>query len=132
MRLAAVSAALTILALVGSANAVQAASAYGGTNVWVMVGPPAVETLFTQGVLVTYQNTLSIPTQGIAVLVVRDSSGQMIGFGTASLDLNSSTSSPAFMVAAGVASGTYTVSIFAMSFSGVALSNTTVASLTFT
>ena len=134
MRLIAASLALGVLIVLGAGLPAQAQTTVGGTGTWTMVGQPVFSKVGIQeGLEVIYHNNLDVPTQGLIIMVVHNSLGQMLGYGTATLSLNASATavSPNLLIAFGVSGGNYSASVFAFTFSGVAISNTTTGTYSF-
>jgi hypothetical protein len=133
MRLAPVSLFLATLLVLGAGN-VQATTFVGGTNSWTIVGAPqAMSSGIYDGLTVTFHNNLNVPTQGLVIMVVRDSIGQAIYFTADFVTLNASSTeaNASFLVAGGLALGSYNATVFAYaSPSGVALCNSTTAAFT--
>ncbi|MGH9920944.1 MAG: hypothetical protein ACRD6W_19005 [Nitrososphaerales archaeon] len=118
--------ALAALLLLGSAWAIDASTFYGGTSAWTVVGAPNQPTQFSSPALnVTYQNNLSIPVEGLVVMVLHNAMGQTVLISTATLSLQASSSGTALLLEDGLPNGDYSASVFAFTFAGVAISNST-------
>lgn len=79
---------------------------------------------------ITYTNTLSTSITAFSFAVVTNSLGQIVYYTTASLSLSAGATGTAYLVLAGLPSGTYTVSIYAISSNNIVVSTTTSASVT--
>jgi hypothetical protein len=90
-------------------------STHVGTN-------PAVQT--------TYTNTSNAPVTAIVYGVVHNSAGQTVYYTTATITVAAGGSATAYDVIAGLPSGTYSVTIFAVSTSGTAISTSSTVTVT--
>jgi hypothetical protein len=118
--------AVAALLLLSSASAVEASTFYGGTGTWTVLGTPTQPTQFVSPALnVTYQNSQSIPVEGLVVMVLHNAMGQTVLISTATLSLQASSSGTALLLENGLPSGDYNASVFAFTFAGVAISTST-------
>lgn len=124
----ALSAAVILLSCVAQTS--EAATFVGGTNVWTLVGTPSVQTLgFAQAAATTIQSHLDVSVLGIVIMVLRNNLGQTVYYSTATMNMTHGMYATAYTVAAGVAPGIYNATIFAISTSGIAISES--ASISF-
>lgn len=76
--------------------------------------------------MVTYKNNLNTTLEGVVYAVAHNSVGQSLAYVTTTLNMTAGQIGTAYLVVhAGVPRGTYVISVFATSFSGVAISNST-------
>jgi len=112
-----------LLLVLGVAQAAQANTSIGGTNVWTMVGSPS---LGANGIgpyaLVSYSNHLSVSVPGIVLMVLRNNSSQTVFLSTATATIAPGAITSADLVEFGLAPGTYNATFFAFAFDGVAIS----------
>lgn len=112
-----------LLLVLGEAQAAQANTSIGGTNVWTMVGSPS---LGANGIgpyaLVSYSNHLSVSVPGIVLMVLRNNSSQTVFLSTATATIAPGAITSADLVEFGLAAGTYNATFFAFAFDGVAIS----------
>jgi trimeric autotransporter adhesin len=95
----------------------------GGPSTTTTVGPnKAVQTSFT--------NNSNAPVTAIVYAVVHNALGQTVAYSTATITANPGNSATAYNVLFGLAPGTYSVTIFATSTSGTAISTTSTVSVT--
>ena len=127
---------MAALLALGSAQAAQADVFVGGTNVWTIVGAPAVQPFGTpQLVAVTFSNHLAVDVTAIVIMVLRNGSNQTVYYTTGTLSLSGGPSGAigsAYLVESGVPTGTYTATFFAFTFGGVAVSLPTTIALAVT
>jgi hypothetical protein len=121
---------VSLLLLLAGADLAVADNFVGGTDSWTVVGSPNEQRILQNGMLLTYHNNLAFSTQGIIVMVLRNSAGQMVYYGTSTTSLDSSSSGVVFVVEFGLPSGTYNATIFPFTFGGVALSVPTYSTFT--
>lgn len=92
-----------------------------GTPMFNRVGSyPVMET--------TFQNNLDVGVLGIVIMVVHNNLGQTVFYSTATLNLTRGFSGTAYNVEIGLPPSKYQATIFAVSTSGVAISNSTTVS----
>jgi hypothetical protein len=114
--------------VVGTVQAVDADAIVGGTAVWTMVGAPAEKTLtISPAGVTTFHNNLDVAVLGIVIMVLHNDMGQTVYFSTATMNITRGMSSTAYNVEFGVIPGIYNATYFAVSTSGVAISNSTTA-----
>ena len=113
---------MALLLVWSVAQAAEADTAIGGTNVWTMVGSPSFVTTagYPQGV-VSYSNHLTVDVTGIVVMVLRNNSGQMVYFTTGTATIASGAIVPVDLVEFGLSPGTYNATFFALTFAGVGI-----------
>lgn len=93
------------------------------TPTTTQVGPnSAIQTTFT--------DNSNGPVTAIVFAVVHNALGQTVSYSTATVTASASGTSTAYNVLYGLAPGTYSVTIFATSTSGIAISNTSTVSVT--
>ena len=122
---------VALLLVLSTAQAAQADTSVGGTNVWTMVGSPVFG---ANGIgpyaLVSYSNHLSVSVPGIVIMVLRNNSGQTVFFSTATATISPGAIVSADLVEFGLAAGTYNATFFAFTYDGVAISLPTTALFT--
>jgi hypothetical protein len=98
---------------------------------FTLVGQP-VQTTFGgfPAIQVTYQNNLPAAQQGVVFAVVHNAKGQTVMISTSTINPSAGAQSTAYLVLAGLGSGTYTVDIFVTTPSGVSISLTTTITVT--
>jgi hypothetical protein len=122
---------IAVLLVVSSAQAAEADTFVGGTNVWTMVGAPSFPTGGTYPVgLVSYSNHLTVNVSGIVIMVLRNNSSQTVYFSTGTVTIASGAIDAVELVEFGLAPGTYNATFFAITFGGVAISLPTSALFT--
>jgi hypothetical protein len=115
--------AFALLLVLSAAQSARAESSIGGTNVWTMVGSPSFgANEIGPYALVSYSNHLSVTTEGIVVMVLRNNSGQTVFFSTATATISPGSIAAEALVEFGLPAGTYNATFFAFGFSGVAIS----------
>lgn len=96
-----------------------------GAMTWTLMSTPKID-LQSGDLTATYKNNLNTTLEGIVYTDVRNSIGQTIAFQASTLNMTAGQTLSAYnAVWFNVASGNYTISVFATSFSGVAISNST-------
>lgn len=105
-----------------SCNTTTCMSASGSPSVTQIGANKAVQT--------TFINTSNAPVTAIVYAVVHNALGQTVSYSTATITANAGASATAYDVLFGLAPGTYTVSIFATSTSGTAISTTSTVTVT--
>lgn len=122
---------VSLVLLAGLAIPASAAPLVGGTGNWTVTGAPIVATVASQEtVQVTFQNNLNVSVLGLVGVVVHNSQGQTIFLSASTtLVIPAGQSLTAYAVVFGIASGTYSTTIFAMTPNGVAISAPTTATL---
>ena len=122
---------VALLLVLSAAQAAQADTSVGGTNVWTMVGSPVFG---ANGIgpyaLVSYSNHLSVSVPGIVIMVLRNNSSQTVFFSTGTATIAPGAIGTADLVEFGLPVGTYNATFFAFSFAGVAISLPTTALFT--
>ncbi len=122
---------VAFLVLLSAAQAAQADTSIGGTNVWTMVSPP---TFGANGIspyaMVSYSNHLSVDVSGIVIMVLRNNSSQTVFFSTGTATIAPGAIGTAALVEFGLPVGTYNATFFAFTFAGVAISLPTTALFT--
>jgi len=94
-----------------------------GSSVEIKLGPNnAVQTSFT--------NNSNAPVTGIVYAVVHNAAGQTVYYTTATITANAGASATAYDVLFGLPSGTYSVSVFVTSTSGIAISTSSTVTVT--
>ncbi len=83
-----------------------------------------------KAVQTSYTNNSNAPLTAIVYAVVHNAAGQTVSYSTATLQLNAGQSGTAYDVLFGLAPGTYTVSVFVTTTSGVAISSTSTVTVT--
>jgi hypothetical protein len=113
------------LALVLSFSQVAAIVTFvGEPSDWTYVGAPVVIMLgATPAAQVTLENHVGVPVLGIVLLVLRNGAGQTVYYTDSSISLTTDDYGTVVLVAPGVAPGTYTGMIFAMTLGGLAISS---------
>jgi len=89
----------------------------GTASQTTLAGYPAVQIAFT--------NTISSPLTAVAFGVVKNAQGQIVDVTTSTIQFSASGSATAYLALAGLPSGTYTVSVFAVSSTNVVVSSVT-------
>jgi hypothetical protein len=119
------------LLILSAAQSAKADTSVGGTNAWTMITPPSFPALggFRVGA-VTYVNNLNVTVTGIVIMVVRNSLNQTVYYSTATLSLPSGENGTADLVLSSLSPTNYNATFFAFTFAGVAITNSTTASLT--
>lgn len=96
-----------------------------GLSTWTLVSTPKLDPSSGE-LMVTYKNNLNTTLEGIVYTDVHNSVGQTLAIEASTLNMTAgqtlTTYNPVWFE---VASGNYTTSVFATSFSGVAISNST-------
>jgi hypothetical protein len=113
---------LTVNSVSSSCNSTSCLAASGSPTQTQIGSNKAVQTVFT--------NNSNAPQTAIVFAVVHNALGQTVLYTTATLSLASGASGTAYDVLFGLAPGTYSVSIFASSTSGTAISATSTVSVT--
>ncbi|HVC27032.1 MAG TPA: hypothetical protein VND40_02620 [Nitrososphaerales archaeon] len=119
-----------VLLIVG-AQAAQADTFVGGTNVWTMVGTPSFVT--SRGnplAVVSFSSHVSVTVTAIVIMVLRNSAGQTVYFSTGSVAIATGTIGAVEIIEFGQPPGTYNATFFAFTFGGVAISLPTSALFT--
>ncbi len=94
-----------------------------GASTPTTIGPnKAIQTSFT--------NTSNSPVTAIVYAVVHNALGQTVAYSTATITANPGASATAYNILFGLAPGTYSVTIFATSTSGTAISTSSTVSVT--
>jgi len=106
----------------GSCNTTSCLTASGGSTITTLNQNKAVQTSFT--------NTSNSPVTAIVYAVVHNAAGQTVSYSTATITANAGASATAYDVLFGLAPGTYSVTIFATSTSGTAISSPSTVSVT--
>ena len=119
--------AIILLTVVGVARAEVSPTTYPlGALTWTLVSTPE---LAPQGgeLVVTYKNNLNTALEGIVYTVVHNSIGQTLAYEASTLNMRAGQTGTTYNpVWFNVPEGeNYTTSVFATSFSGVAISNST-------
>jgi hypothetical protein len=105
-----------------SCNTTSCLTASGGSSSTTVGINKAVQTSFT--------NTSNAPITAIVYGVVHNAAGQTVYYTTATITAAAGGSVTAYDIIAGLPSGTYSVTIFAVSTSGTAISTTSTATVT--
>ena len=96
-----------------------------GVSTWTLVSTPKLDP-HGGGLMVTYKNNLNTTLEGIVYTDVHNSFGQTLAIEATTLNTTAGQTMTAHNpVWFNVASGNYVTSVFATSFSGVAISNST-------
>jgi len=103
-------------------NTTACMTASGSPTVTQIGQNKAVQTSFT--------NTSNAPVTAIVYAVVHNAAGQTVAYSTATITANAGASATAYDVLFGLAPGTYTVTVFATSTSGTAISGTSTVTVT--
>jgi len=102
------------------------------TSCFTASGTPAKTTIGTQEFIQSsFTNTSNAPATAIVYAVVHNALGQTVSYSTATVTANAGASVTAYDALFGLAPGTYTVTIFATSTSGTAISTTTSVTVTY-
>jgi hypothetical protein len=105
-------------------SAVKDSNLIGGTDSWTFVGTPVVERLgIFRAAETTLSNHLPHSVLGVVIMVLRNSQGQTVYYSTATLNITRGLYWTAYTVEYGLAPGVYNATIFAISTTGVAISN---------
>jgi hypothetical protein len=119
---------VALLLVLSAAQAAQADTSIGGTNVWTMVGSPVFGANgISPYALVSYSNHLSVSVPGIVIMVLHNNSGQTVFFSTATATISPGAIVSADLVEFGLAAGAYNATFFAFAYDGVAISLPTTA-----
>jgi len=122
---------IAALLVLSSAQAAQADTFVGGTNVWSMVGSPSFPTTgIIPSASVTYSNNLGAAVAGIVIMVLRNNSSQTVYYSTGTMTLSSGGLGSVQLLEGGLPLGTYNATFFAFTFGGVAISAPTSALFT--
>jgi hypothetical protein len=127
-RLAAKSGALAVslLLVIGAAQAAEAQTFIGGTSVWTVVAAPtASPTGIAPTEATAFSNHASVDVTGIVLLVLKNTAGQTIYYTSATVTIAPGGIGTSYDAIFGVAPGTYNATIFAIAASGVAISAST-------
>jgi hypothetical protein len=96
-----------------------------GSMTWTLVSTPKIDPQ-SGGLVITYKNNLNTTLEGIVHTVVHNSIGQTLAIEATTLNMMAGQTLTTYnAVWYNVGSGNYTTSVFATSFSGVAISNST-------
>jgi len=107
-------------------------SSCNSTACYAVTGTPSQTTLGSNvAVQITYTNNSNGPVTAIVYAVVHNSLGQTVAYSTATLPLASGASGTAYPIIFGLPSGSYSVTLFVTSTTGVALSTTSTVSVSF-
>ncbi len=104
-----------------SCNTTSCMSSTGSTT--TQIGP-------SQAIQTSFSNTSTAPVTAVVFAVVHNALGQTVSYSTATVTASAGGSATAYNVLYGLAPGTYSVTIFATSTSGTAISNTSTVSVT--
>lgn len=114
---------LTVSSVSTSSCSTTSCMSISGTPSEVTIGAnKAVQSSFT--------NTSNSPVTAIVYAVVHNANGQTVSYSTATITAAAGSSATAYDVLFGLAPGTYSVTIFATSTSGTAISTTSTATVT--
>jgi hypothetical protein len=105
-----------------SCNTTSCIGATGASSVTQIGQNKAIQT--------TYTNNSNAPVTAIVYAVVHNALGQTVSYTTATITMNAGASATAYDVLFGLAPGTYSVTIFATSTSGTAISTSSTVSVT--
>jgi len=105
-----------------SCNSTTCLTASGSPSTITLNGQKTVQTSFT--------NNSNAPVTAIVYAVVHNAAGQTVAYSTATITANAGASATAYDVLFGLAPGTYSVTIFATSTGGVAISAPSTVSVT--
>jgi len=120
-----------LLLVLSAAQAAQADTSIGGTNVWTMVGSPSFVTTGTYPLgAVSYSNHLSVDLTAIVIMVLRNNSGQTVYYSTSTVTIVPGGLGPVHLVEFGLDPGTYNATFFAFTFAGVGITLPTSALFT--
>jgi len=101
------------------------------TTCMVANGAPALTTIgANKAVQTSFTNNSNAPVTAIVYAVVHNAAGQTVSYSTATVTAAAGASATAYDVLFGLAPGTYSVTIFATSTSGTAISTTSTVSVT--
>lgn len=116
----------------GSSSVGTTAPPYQTTQTMTANGKPTTTTIGSnQAVQTSFTNNSPTPVTAVVYAVVHNSDGQTVSYSTATLtNVPSGGSATATNVLAGLPSGTYSVTIFATSASGTAISGTSTITVT--
>jgi len=114
---------MAFLLAVSAAQAAQADTFVGGTNVWTMVGSPSfVTSAGNPSAVVSFSNHLSVDVTGIVIMVLRNNSSQTVYYSTGTVTIAPGTIGAADLIEFGLLPETYNATFFAFTFGGVAIS----------
>jgi len=120
-----------LLLVLSAAQAAQADTSIGGTNVWTMVGSPSFVTTGTYPLgAVSYSNHLSVDLTAIVIMVLRNNSGQTVYYSTSTVTIVPGGIGTVHLVEFGLDPGTYNATFFAFTFAGVGITLPTSALFT--
>ncbi len=129
-RLARSAFALIMLLASSGAHVAVADTQIGGTANWTTVGVPIFTKIGISPVVeTTFHNNLNVGVLGIVIMVVHNNQSQTVFYSTATLNLTRGFSGTAYNVELGLPPGRYQATIFAISTSGVGISNSTTLSI---
>jgi len=112
---------------IGSVNT----SSCNTTTCLVANGSPAITTIgANKAVETSFTNNSNAPVTAIVYAVVHNALGQTVSYSTATITANAGASASGYDVLFGLAPGTYSVTIFATSTSGTAISTSSTVSVT--
>ncbi|MDG6966670.1 MAG: hypothetical protein JRN23_05495 [Nitrososphaerota archaeon] len=117
-------AALALLLVACCSQAAQA-SVVAGTGALTFTAPPKEVTIGEPGLLTTLHDNLGTSVFAIVIMVLRDNSGQMVYYSTATVNVTRGLYGDAFTVAVGLPVGAYNATVFAITPGGLPLSNST-------
>ena len=122
---------IAVLLVVSAAQAAEADTSIGGTNVWTMVGSPSFVTTGTYPLgVVSYSNHLSVDLTAIVIMVLRNNSGQTVYFSPSTVTIAPGAIGTVHVVEFGLNPGTYNATFFAFTFAGVGITLPTSAPFT--
>jgi len=103
-----------------------------GTSCFTSTAPPTQTTINGQQfVTISYTNNGKAAITGIVYAVVHNAVGQTVYYSTATITPAAGATAQAFVALAGLPPGTYSVTLFAITTSGTAISTTSTVSVTF-
>ena len=112
-----------LVLVLSAAQAAQADTSVGGTNVWTMVGSPSFVTTGTYPLgAVSYSNHLSVDLTAIVIMVLQNTSGQTVYFSTSTVTIAPGAIGVVHLVEFGLNPGTYNATFFAFTFAGIGIS----------
>lgn len=111
--------------MVASFSQAAEASVVAGTGALTFSGAPKQVTIGEPGLLTTFHNDVGTSVFAIVIMVLRDNSGQMVYFSTATVNVTRGLYGEAFTVAVGLPVGAYNATVFAITPGGLPLSNST-------
>jgi len=120
-QIVALSMALCVAAF-GATQTAYAETFVAGTNAWTFVQAPTPVVLAEPTLATAFGNHLNVNVTGVVMLVLRNHSGQTVGYSASTLVIGPNQIGTAYNVAFGLSPGSYNATVFATSTAGIAIS----------